>query len=260
MKGESGMDGKIKVFLADSSRDFLDLLTSALSEQTDLEVIGRADRGDTAYAYMSEHSPDVLVTDLLLPGLDGLSLLRRLKSDGVMPRTLILSAFVSEATAEVATRLGVDDYLPKPCNAQALVRRIREIGNGVPDRSRTVNYERIIREALMRFGVNSHLNGFGYLMEGICRALDDRSSLRGVTKVLYPDLAKHFGTTSLCIERSIRTAVDKAWKTGSTETRRSYFGDLFDGFTRSPSNIRFITAIVDFIDLGGPRENLWQTR
>lgn len=252
------MDEKIKIFLADSSQDFLELLTATLAEQADLEVIGRAERGDAAYAYMSGNSPDVLVTDLLLPGLDGLSLLRRLKSDGMMPRTLILSAFVSEATAEVATRLGVDEYLPKPCNPASLIRRIREIGNSAPGRGRLVDYVRIIREALMRFGVNSHLNGFGYLLEGIYRVLDDRDFLHGVTKVLYPDLAKHFGTTSICIERSIRTAVDKAWKTVSAESRRAYFGDLFDAFTRSPSNIRFITAIADFIDLGFAKENVWQ--
>lgn len=254
------MDGKLKIFLADSSQDFLELLTSTLAEQPDLEVIGCAERGDAAYSFIGANLPDVLVTDLLLPGLDGMSLLRRLKSDGTMPRTLILSAFISEATAEIASRLGVDEYLPKPCNATALVRRIREIGNSAPSRTRIIDNALTIREALMRFGVNSHLNGFSYLLEGIYRVLEDRSSLHGVTKVLYPDLAKHFGTTSVCVERSIRTAVDKAWKTGSPESRRAYFGDLFDGFTRSPTNIRFITAIADFIDLGFAKENIWQTK
>ena len=236
------------------------MLASTLTEQSDLEVIGRAERGDAAYVCLGANRPDVLVTDLLLPGLDGLSLLRRLKSEGTMPRTLILSAFVSEAAAEMATRLGVDDYLPKPCNAVALVRRIREIGSNAPSRDRIVDYELSIREALMRFGINSHLNGFSYLTEGIYRVLDDRNFQHGVTKILYPDLAKHFGTTSQCVERSIRTAVNKAWRTVSPETRRAYFGDLFDSFTSSPSNMRFITAIADFIDLGFAKENIWQTR
>lgn len=254
------MDGKIKIFLADASRDFLELLASSLAEQTDLEVIGFAERGDVAYTYMSKNRPDILVTDLLLPGLDGLSMLRRLKGEGAMPRTLILSAFISEATADTASRLGVDDYLPKPCNPATLIRRIREIVNSAPSHPRLINYELTIREALMRFGVNSHLNGFGYLLEGIYRVLEDRNSLHGVTKVLYPDLAKHFGTTPHCIERSIRSAVDKAWKAGSAESRRAYFGDLFDAFTRSPTNIRFITAIADFIDLGPAKENVWQIK
>lgn len=254
------MDEKIKIFLADPSRDFLDLLASTLTEETDLAVVGRAERGDAAYTSLSANRPDVLVTDLLLPGLDGLSLLRRLKSEGAMPRTLILSAFISERAAEAATRLGVDEYLPKPCNSVTLIRRIREIGNSAPGHARIVDFDLAIREALMRFGVNSHLNGYTYLLEGIYRVLDDRNFLHGVTKILYPDLAKHFGTTGLCVERSIRTAVDKAWKTYSAEARRAYFGDIFDGFTRSPSNIRFITAIADFIDLNFAKENIWETK
>ena len=254
------MDEKIRIFLADPSQVFLDLLASTLTEEADLEVIGRAVRGDEAYASLSANRPDVLVTDLLLPGLDGLSLLRRLKSEGAMPRTLILSAFISERAAETATRLGVDEYLPKPCNTVTLIRRIREIASGASGHGRIVDYELAVREALMRFGVNSHLNGYTYLLEGIYRVLDDRNFLHGVTKILYPDLAKQFGTTSMCVERSIRTAVDKAWRTGSPETRRANFGDIFDGFTRSPSNIRFITAIADFIDLGFTRESIWETK
>ena len=254
------MDEKIKIFLADPSRDFLELLAPTLTEQADLEVVGCAERGDAAYAYLSANRPDILVTDLLLPGLDGLSLLYRLKTEGAMPRTVILSAFISERAAEAATRLRVDEYLPKPCNTVTLIRRIREIGNSAPSHARITDYELAIREALMRFGMNSHLNGYTYLLEGIYRVLDDRSSLQGVTKILYPDLAKHFGTTPQCVERSIRTAVSKGWKTVSAESRRAYFGDIFDSLARTPSNIRFITAIADFIDLRFARENFWETK
>lgn len=249
------MDGRIRIFLADPSRDFLDLLASTIAEQADLEVVGCAERGDAAYASLSANRPDLLVTDLLLPGLDGLSLLRRLKSEGAMPRTLILSAFISEGAARAATRLGVDEYLPKPCNPVTLVRRIREIVNSAPDRVRIVDFELAIREALMRFGINSHLNGYPYLLEGIYRVLDDRNLLHGVTKILYPDLGKLFGTTAVCVERSIRTAVSKAWNTVGAEPRRAYFGDLFDSFSRPPTNIRFITAIADFIDLRFAQES-----
>ena len=259
-KGEIAMDGKIKIFLADPSQDFLELLAPTLAEQADLEVVGCAERGDAAYAYLSANRPDVLVTDLLLPGLDGLSLLHRLKVEGTMPRTVILSAFISERAAVAATRLRVDDYLPKPCNPVTLIRRIREIGSSAPDHTRIDDYDLAIREALMRFGINSHLNGYTYLLEGIYRVLDDRGSLQGVTKILYPDLAKQFGTTPQCVERSIRTAVNKGWRTVSAESRRAYFGDIFDGFTHTPTNTRFITAIADFIDLSFAKESFWDTK
>ena len=73
------MEKVTRVFLADGSRDFLDLLRAELELQPDLSVVGCAVRGDDAYAQLTVLRPDVMVTDFLLPGLDGLSLLRRLK-------------------------------------------------------------------------------------------------------------------------------------------------------------------------------------
>ena len=252
------MEQKIKVFLADASHDFLTLLGAALTEEADIEVTGAASDGAEAYRLLSQEKPDVLLTDLLLPGLDGLSLLRRLRDEGMLPHTLVISAFVNERMAQAVSRLGVDEYLPKPCDAGVIVRRIREAVD--PEtRRRVYDYDPAIQNALKAFGIPAYLHGRGYLQQAIQMALRDRSVLHGITKVLYPDLAKLFHTTAPCIERSMRSAVLKAWANGTPEERRAYFGPTFDGFDKAPSNGRFIAAIAEFIELEYDKIDVWES-
>lgn len=251
------MEKVTRVFLADGSRDFLDLLRAELELQPDLSVVGCAVRGDDAYAQISALCPDVMVTDFLLPGLDGLSLLRRLKREERMPCTLVVSAFVNVYIAQAASLLGVRDYLPKPCGIDELIVRIREAANtrrGPALRG----FDTAIREALAAFGIPANLNGRGYLEEALRRALQDRSVLHGITKILYPDLARYFGTTPVCIERSIRSAVIRGWERGNMSRRRDYFGDTFDCFTEAPSNAKFISAVAAFIEMEFEKQDVWK--
>ena len=73
------MEQTIRIFLADASQDYLDLMRAELEQQPDFTVVGTAKNGAEALELLSARKPDVLVSDLLLPGLDGLSLMRRLK-------------------------------------------------------------------------------------------------------------------------------------------------------------------------------------
>ncbi|MCC8156042.1 MAG: response regulator [Oscillospiraceae bacterium] len=252
------MERRIQVFIADASQDFIALLCAKIEQQQDLTVVDTATAGNVAYEKLLQSTPDVLVTDLLLPGLDGLSLLRALKQEGKLPRTVVVSGFVNDRIAQAVSRLGVEDYLPKPCGLEELTCRIREAAS--PERRRAVrNFDPVISEALLNFGIMPHLNGYQFLREGVRRALDDRNVLRGITKILYPDLAKQFNTTSHCVERSIRGAIEKAWVDGNRERRQRYFGGVFDSFSQTPTNIRFITAIVEFIEMGYDKLDIWES-
>ena len=175
-----------------------------------------------------------------------------------MPCTVVMSAFVNDMVAHTASLLGVADYLVKPCALNELLQRIREVAASGQNAGR--DYEQKVRSALTSIGILPNLNGRQYLEEAIRRVLMDRSVLRGITKILYPDLAKHFGTTPDCIERSIRSAVDKAWKRGDPETRHREFHGALDRFTASPSNAKFISAMAEFIAAEGERESLERVR
>ena len=236
----------IRVFIADASAEFCTLLTTALEQEDDFAVAGTALRGDVAYERLRSAEADLLIADLLLPGLDGLSLLRRLRDEGRLPSTIVVSGFCNDRIARLLSTLA-DNYLPKPCRTEELLRHMRDLVGGTGS-AFAREYDGIVTRALIDFGFPPHLDGFRYIREGILRTLADRTLLRGVTKSLYRDIAKCFGTNATCVERSIRSAIEHAWVRYDSQVRRMRFGRLFDAYEKAPSNVPFLTAMTEYVE------------
>jgi len=84
------------------------------------------DSGEAMDAYLVDHSVDLVVLDLMLPGEHGLSIARRLKNEGQIP-IVIVSAQGDDIDRIVGLEVGADDYLPKPFNPRELLARIRAV-------------------------------------------------------------------------------------------------------------------------------------
>ena len=94
-----------------------------------------------------------------------------------------------------------------------------------------------------------HLMGYTYLRAALAMICDDRELLVGVTKVLYPELAKRFGTSPANLERCIRSAIESAWRQNKIRNRREYFGgDVWRNFDGKPGNVRFMRAMLAIIE------------
>ena len=98
-------------------------------------------------------------------------------------------------------------------------------------------------------GVPAHIKGYQYLREAIFIAVNDMDVINAVTKVLYPAVAKKFGTTSSRVERAIRHAIEVAWDRGDLETLQKYFGYTVNGAKGKPTNSEFIAMISDRLTL-----------
>ena len=240
------MEEVIRVFIADASREYVELLQAALEQEEQFIVVGAACSGEHALAAIPNSRANLLITDLLLPGLDGLSLLRQLRAQGCLPHTIVVSGFYNDRIAGIVSGLA-DNYLSKPCRVEKLISHMLEAVRG-PGKTFVRDYNAVVSRALIDCGIQPHLDGFAYLREGILRTLDDRSLLRGVTKVLYRDIAKSFSTTPACVERSIRTAIERAWEKQSRTERSLSFGHLFDVYEKAPSNVPFLTAMTEHIE------------
>lgn len=114
-----------QIILADDNADMRSYVTRLLHDQG-YEVTAVSD-GEAALAAVREHSPDLILTDIMMPRLDGISLLSALRQDqatATIP-VILLSARAGEEAKEEGLNRGADDYLVKPFNARELQSRVR---------------------------------------------------------------------------------------------------------------------------------------
>ena len=115
------------VLIVDDEADIRALVAFAL-EGLGFTTREAAD-GVTALAELKERAPDLLVIDVMMPGMDGFSVLRTMRQQGLAPkcRTVVLSAKVEERDYLRGWELGCDDYISKPFEPDRLARRLQEL-------------------------------------------------------------------------------------------------------------------------------------
>ena len=114
-----------KILVVEDNRELAYGLRSNLEfEGYRVEVAGD---GETALAEIERVRPDLVILDLMLPGDNGLTVLRRMRSDGHQVPVLILTALGEEATKVQGLRLGADDYVTKPFGVLELLARIEAL-------------------------------------------------------------------------------------------------------------------------------------
>ncbi len=94
--------------------------------QRDGLVVHEAADGAAATEWLAAHRPDLVVLDIMLPGTDGLTILRRLRADGHVP-VILLTARADEVDRVVGLELGADDYVVKPFSPRELAARVRNV-------------------------------------------------------------------------------------------------------------------------------------
>lgn len=252
------MEAKIKVLIADAAEDTRSLLAESLTASGDIEIVGAAADGLEALSLIGERKPDVVICDLVLPKLDGVGLLQRLGDAESQPAVIVLSAFYNEKTIARCAELGAYYFIPKPCDTQALLEVVRgsvETAAKSPavmtsqSIRRGEDLESVVTDIIHEIGVPAHIKGYQYLREAIIITINDMDVINAVTKVLYPTVAKKFGTTPSRVERAIRHAIEVAWDRGDIETLQRFFGYTVSNIKGKPTNSEFIAMIADCLSL-----------
>ena len=249
------MEHATTVLIADSAEDFCNTLAAALQRSEGFQVVGTAGDGEQAIRMIEERKPDVLVLDLMLSKQDGISVLKAISGMERRPVTLATSAFLTEYVSSAAASLGVRYLMLKPCDMTALVERLEEIRGGeslrypAPRRTDKTSIETMVTGIIHEIGVPAHIKGYQYLREAIIIAVNDMDVINAITKVLYPQVAKTFGTTPSRVERAIRHAIEVAWDRGDLDTLQRFFGYTVSNTKGKPTNSEFIALIADKLQL-----------
>ena len=256
---------KLRVLIADPNREFQQMMTTLLSKERDMEAADVASDGLEALAKVKTLRPDVVLLDLVQPRLDGLGVLRRLAAQENAPPVLVLTGFVNAQVVAECSELGAAYFMPKPCDTAELIQRLRKCtetkkkppdGQNVSGQSlntwpgeKYMSYplESAVTDLLHEIGIPAHIKGYQYLREAILFTLRDADASAGITKVLYPEIAKRFSTTSTCVERAMRRAIEVAWDRGDEEVRQKIFRGTISGNKGKPTNGEFIAMIAEHV-------------
>lgn len=254
----------LNVAIADDNERMLSLLESLISTDKDLSVVGKAKDGEEACQIIKRKQPDVVLLDLIMPKMDGLTVMEQISRDKSIhkqPSFIIVTAVGQERITEDAFNRGANYYIMKPFNNEMLLNRIKSVRNTELIHAKKPEeiientgqeedrLENRVTDMLHEIGIPAHIKGYHYLRDAIIMAVDDMDVLNAITKVLYPTVAKKYQTTSSRVERAIRHAIEVAWNRGKLDTLDRLFGYTVSNGKGKPTNSEFIALIADTIQL-----------
>ncbi|CAM3741435.1 sporulation transcription factor Spo0A [Cytobacillus oceanisediminis] len=255
---------KIKVCVVDDNRELVGLLEEYISSQEDMDVAGVAHNGQECLDVLEQTHPDVLVLDIIMPHLDGLAVLEKMRDLNLntLPNVIMLTAFGQEDVTKKAVDLGASYFILKPFDMDNLASHIRQVSGKSSAvlrkpssayrpqaEAKPKNLDASITSIIHEIGVPAHIKGYLYLREAISMVYNDIELLGSITKVLYPDIAKKFNTTASRVERAIRHAIEVAWSRGNIDSISSLFGYTVSMTKAKPTNSEFIAMVADKLRL-----------
>lgn len=188
--------------------------------------------------------PDLVVMDTLLPEKDGLSVLYALRQlpETCQPEVILLSSLTSDRIIREVARLQPTYFTTLPCDIHHLAERIllccrEQVRIHL---ERCTGLEQSTLHCLHSLGLSARSKGYLYAREAVLRIYCDPALAHALTKCLYPEIARKYGTNPACVERAIRSAITAAWeKDGILWQRRL--------FLEKPTNGELFTVVADFL-------------
>lgn len=118
----------LKLIIADDERIIRETISTIINwKEYDIEVVGLCKNGMETYDMIMDETPDIVLTDIRMPGMDGLELIRRLKEKKVDSHFAILSGYSDFEYARTAIRLGVQNYFVKPLEPEEIHQYLYEL-------------------------------------------------------------------------------------------------------------------------------------
>ena len=240
---------KINIAIADDNERMQEMLGNVIKQDDTLELIGQTGNGNDIYSIIRDKEPDVVLLDIFMPKMDGLTVMEKVNEDKNLkkrPAFIVVSAVKPFDNETLLNRI-------KATKGMTSVRRYhpRNFTNPgkepicPPENSLEIDVTNMIHE----IGVPAHIKGYQYLRDAILLSVEDTEMLNSITKILYPTIAKRHQTTSSRVERAIRHAIEVAWSRGKMDTIDELFGYTVNNRKGKPTNSEFIALIADKIRL-----------
>ncbi len=242
----------INLIVVDGNKEVTSSIKKYFEVRSDINVVSCFEDGERALEFIINNNNefDAIIMDLVIPKIDGINLLEKMKKRNIDKKIIVLSSYMNENVTKKATSLGVDYYMLKPFSMESLEERIKDlyiVNTFVSNKK--ANLEVQISEILHNLGIPSHIRGYQYIRDGIQLIYNKNSFVSYITKDVYPEIAYKYATTSSRVERAIRHAIEISWDRGDLNLMDDLFGHSVDYERSKPTNSEYINTIADRIKL-----------
>ena len=248
----------VKLLIVDDNVELRRVVADYFAQREGVSVVGQASNGVEALELIRQTQPDVLLSDIIMPQMDGYTMLEQLLRMDIArkPEVIVLTALGRDDFITRAVQLGVRYYMIKPFDFPVLYQRVMEVAStrganqetlmmtppppAVPARS----VEEKIASLFLTVGIPAHIKGYQFLREAVKMVMDQPELINRITKELYPGIARKFSTTASKVERAIRHAIEVAWSRGRVEVLNQVFGANVCSPDDKPTNGEFIALVA----------------
>lgn len=245
----------IKVVVGDENPKYIELISRELKHELEISVLGTASNPNELIKIIGQEQPDIVVLDFMHPVETGISVVQRILKKQPLTQILVISDIENDQFVGELPIIGVAYYMIKPFQVLDLIERLKFIHNYYSSMLDLfyIRDRRAIQQFLVNcfaeLGIPPNYKGHRYLMDAILLVSQDDSWLNGITKRLYPAVARGNRTTASHVERSIRYAIDTAWAKGDFNQLQKLFPYAIDPARGKPTNAAFIAKMADIINL-----------
>ena len=245
------MNKPIRTIIIDNDSKEVNNMKSHFLTHDLIKVTNVFKDGKSAEDYIINHTSefDLILMDLLLPMLDGISLLSELKDRKINKKIIVISSYKDEYLLKRSLEYNISYFMIKPISYVALENRITDIFNtkeSIKQYRYTLDLE--ISHLLHNLGIPSHIRGYKYIREGVTLIYNTDDDLL-ITKEVYPQIAIKYETTPSRVERAIRHAIEVSCIRGDLSLMEDLFGFSVSTEKAKPTNSEFLITIAERIKL-----------
>ena len=247
---------KIRLLMIDDNKHLVEMVKEYFKKVSDMEVVLEAKDGVEGITLIDKRKEDydVILLDLVMPNKDGISVLEYMNNNNINKKVIVLTSYNNQETIRKVSELGANYFILKPFELMDLEEKIRKIRKDQPKKKESLdlfhnNLQISITKTLHELGVPSHIKGYQYIREGITIVYKRPEVIGGITKELYPEIAKKYNSTVSRVERAIRHAIEVSWNRGNWDLMEEIFGHSVDIDKAKPTNSEFIVTIADKLRL-----------
>jgi two-component system response regulator (stage 0 sporulation protein A) len=254
------VDKPIRLLIVDDDCIMCDRLRYYLEGLNDIEVVGIANNGIDGLEMLRKFNPNMVLLDIIMPQIDGLGFMERANQEKLLNhvKVIVTSELSQESIVKYAFFLGASFYMLKPYSFEYLVHRIHNISFNTDNvehnetidgitMTKSSDLNSIVSKLLLDSGLPSHTLGYKYFSLAVNHLLKEKTSVFSITKNIYPLVAKHFGTSSACVDKAMRHSLSLAYNENHNALGR-FLQEMnyLDGGKR-PSNSEYVNLVLEKI-------------